>query len=162
MSWTFYPISLCRRVSSFEVFQTKVAHLCFCLVCIKKCHCSYDDKSEGARHLLSQNVVTYLKVPRYFPLSLCFEIARKFRRVTIRGALPSPRLCKENLLLRRLLEASAGVFSRFCGGPRDLRGFGGSSDLLTVGTCWRFPCFSFREIPCSSEGFVLVSSDSVG
>ena len=33
--WIFYPISFCRRVSRFVVLQTKVAHLCFCLVRIK-------------------------------------------------------------------------------------------------------------------------------
>ena len=30
-----YPISFCRRVSHFVAFQTKVAHLCLCLVHIK-------------------------------------------------------------------------------------------------------------------------------
>ena len=30
-----FPISLYRRVSHFVAFQTKVVHLCFCLVCIK-------------------------------------------------------------------------------------------------------------------------------
>ena len=35
----FISISFCRRASRFIVFQTKVAHLCFCLV-RKKCRCS--------------------------------------------------------------------------------------------------------------------------
>ena len=33
--WIFDPISFYRRASRFVVFQTKVAHLCFCLVRIK-------------------------------------------------------------------------------------------------------------------------------
>ena len=36
----FYPISFYRRVSRFVVFQTKVAHLCFCHVRIKR-RCSH-------------------------------------------------------------------------------------------------------------------------
>ena len=40
MPWKFYPISFSRRPSRFAVFQTEVAHLCFCLVRIK-CHCSH-------------------------------------------------------------------------------------------------------------------------
>ena len=35
MSWIFYPISFYRRASRFVVFQTKMAHLCFCLGRIK-------------------------------------------------------------------------------------------------------------------------------
>ena len=35
MPWIFHPISFCSRASRFVVFQTKVAHLCFCLVHIK-------------------------------------------------------------------------------------------------------------------------------
>ena len=35
MPWILYPISFCRRFSSFVALQTKVAHLCFCLVHIK-------------------------------------------------------------------------------------------------------------------------------
>ena len=31
----WFPISLYRRASCFRAFQTKVAHCCFCLVCIK-------------------------------------------------------------------------------------------------------------------------------
>ena len=35
MPWILDPISFYRRASRCVVFQTKVAHLCFCLVCIK-------------------------------------------------------------------------------------------------------------------------------
>ena len=35
MPCIFYPISFCRRVSHLVVLQTKVAHLCFCLVRIQ-------------------------------------------------------------------------------------------------------------------------------
>ena len=42
LDFVFYPISFCRPVSRFVVFQTKVAHSCFCLVRIK-CRCSHID-----------------------------------------------------------------------------------------------------------------------
>ena len=36
----FCPISFYRRASRFVAFQTKVAHLCFCLA-HEKCRCSH-------------------------------------------------------------------------------------------------------------------------
>ena len=41
MPWILNPISFYRRPSRFAAFQTRVAHLCFCLVRIK-CRCSYN------------------------------------------------------------------------------------------------------------------------
>ena len=52
MPWIFCPISFCRLVSRFALFQTKMAHLCFCLVRIKMplLICLYKVYTSNAQH----------------------------------------------------------------------------------------------------------------